>query len=116
MTKLQGTQPIPNSPCRGCGHSRGVHVPGACIGSTYHHGHLHGCQCDAFEAFEDANDGTNGDRRKRAKELRFTLLGAAHNWRACWRPEDDGDRGRHWNRLIGALDELERMAIEGGSK
>lgn len=52
-------------------------------------------------------------RRAEVSDLHNTLLGAAHNWRAAWRPEDDMDRGRHWSTLLTALRRLESLALEG---
>ncbi len=51
-------------------------------------------------------------RRGEVQALRNEVLGAAHNWKACWRPEDAERRVAHWSRLKGALDRLVELAGE----
>ncbi len=52
-------------------------------------------------------------RRAEVQELRFALLGSAHNWKAAWRPEDDDRRQMHWRVMLDCVDRLAALALSG---
>lgn len=96
-------------PCKACGrmdHTRTLHLKDGSIESCG--------SCLAIASLMPAM----GEffalllRRGEAQALRYEVLGAAHNWKACWRPEDAERRVSHWSRLKGALDRLVEIAGE----
>lgn len=52
-------------------------------------------------------------RRAEVGDLRNAVLGAAHQWTACWRPEDAERKAAAWGRLLDALARLAALAMEG---